>query len=145
MQLPFTKRAVAAVLIVAALSVGVFVALRNFGAPDSAGTELSDFSPEYRVIGLSVQGRDIEAYTYGNGEQHLVFVGGIHGGYEWNSVLLAYTFMDYLDIHPEILPENLMVTVIPAANPDGLYKVVGVEGRFTEADVSASQAIQVAG
>ena len=41
------------------------------------------------VIGTSVEGRNIEATTYGSGDTHLLLVGGIHGGYEWNSSILA--------------------------------------------------------
>ncbi len=101
--------------------------------------------PVTAVIGQSVQGRKIEAYTYGDGAHHLVFVGGVHGGYEWNSVLLAYQFKDYLDKNQETLPENLTVTVIPSANPDGVYKVTGKEGRFTAADVSTSATVLASG
>ncbi len=53
-------------------------------------------SPKVEVIGTSVEGRKIESYSYGVGAAHLIFVGGIHGGYEWNSVLVAYQLMDYL-------------------------------------------------
>jgi predicted deacylase len=75
----------------------------------------------------------------------LAFVGGVHGGYEWNSVLLAYTFMDYLDANPTAIPANLRITVIPSANPDGLFAVVGKEGRFALADVSTSTIVQESG
>lgn len=88
-----------------------------------------------KVIGKSVEGRSIDAYTYGSGATHLMFVGGIHGGYEWNSVLLAYKFMDYLKANPSIVPSNITIAVIPSANPDGLYDVIGKEGRFALADV----------
>ncbi|QQR65355.1 hypothetical protein IPH92_02115 [Candidatus Kaiserbacteria bacterium] len=90
------------------------------------------------VIGVSVEGREIEAYTYGTGDTHLLFVGGIHGGYEWNSVLLAYAFMDYFEASPEKIPSNIRVTIIPSANPDGVYEVIGKEGRFEGADVPLS-------
>ncbi|MFH1188678.1 MAG: M14 family metallopeptidase [bacterium] len=91
--------------------------------------------PKHDVIGSSVEGRPIDAYTYGNGTKHLVFVGGIHGGYEWNSVILAYTFIDYLDANRGVIPTNMTITVIPSANPDGVYKVIGKEGRFSIDDV----------
>lgn len=94
-----------------------------------------EVAPEYEVIGASVEGREIRSYTYGNGDTHLLFVGGIHGGYEWNSVLLAYELLDYLEENPTVIPPNVKVTVIPSANPDGLFKVIGVEGRFALADV----------
>lgn len=97
--------------------------------------EVVPVKPEYEVIGASVQGREIHAYTFGEGAEHLLFVGGIHGGYEWNSVLLAYELIDYLKANSTVIPENVKVTVIPSANPDGLFAVVGVGGRFTLADV----------
>jgi g-D-glutamyl-meso-diaminopimelate peptidase len=90
------------------------------------------------VIGTSVEGRSLQAFTYGTGDTHLVFVGGIHGGYEWNSVLLSYELIDYLEENPEALPETLRVTVIPSANPDGVYKVIGKEGRFALEDVPST-------
>jgi hypothetical protein len=91
--------------------------------------------PKKAIIGSSREGRVIESYTYGAGKQHLIFVGGIHGGYEWNSVLLAYTFVDYLEAHPESIPQGMRITVVPSANPDGLYKVIEKEGRFALIDV----------
>lgn len=97
------------------------------------------------VVGSSVDGRDITAYHYGNGSTELLFIGGIHGGYEWNTVLVAYELMDYLDANPDVIPENVKVTVIPVLNPDGLYKVVGSEGRFDASSVPATEADTVPG
>jgi hypothetical protein len=87
------------------------------------------------VIGKSVEGREIESFTFGDGNTNLLFVGGIHGGYEWNSVILAYEFIDYLTNNPEIIPENLKISIIPVLNPDGLFDVIGLKGRFTIEDV----------
>lgn len=102
-------------------------------------------TPEHKVIGTSVLGRKIESFTYGIGENQLVFVGGIHGGYEWNGVLLAYGLMDYLKKNLAAIPENLKVTVIPSLNPDGVFKVVQKEGRFNLSDVLADKEIQASG
>lgn len=99
--------------------------------------------PVERVIGTSVEGRVIEAHTYGDGAKHLLFVGGVHGGYEWNSVLLAYQFIDYLDLNPDVIPDNLTVTIIPSLNPDGVFKVVGVEGRFALSDIKDESTLPV--
>ncbi|MBU1046624.1 hypothetical protein KKH36_02490 [Patescibacteria group bacterium] len=93
----------------------------------------------HEIIGYSVENRKIEVYTFGQGEKNLLFVGGIHGGYEWNSVLLAYKFIDYLRIHPSLVPENIKLTIIPSANPDGLYQITGREGFFKTEDVKESQ------
>jgi hypothetical protein len=97
------------------------------------------------IIGSSVEKRDITAYHYGTGNKELLFVGGIHGGYEWNTVLVAYQLMDYLKTNPEAIPKNITVTVIPVLNPDGLKKVVDTADRFTASDVPASKATVIAG
>ena len=99
----------------------------------------------YKVIGTSVEGRKIEAYSYGNGSSTILFAGGMHGGYEWNSVLLAYQFMDYLNSNHDAVPDGMTVTVIPAINVDGVFAVTGKEGRFTAADVSTSTKILASG
>jgi len=103
--------------------------------------KVENLGPVQTVIGASVEGRKIDAYTYGNGEVHLAFIGGIHGGYEWNSVVLAYKFMDYLESNREVIPDNITVVVIPVANPDGLYKVIGKEGRFTSLDIGKASTV----
>ncbi|OGG62179.1 hypothetical protein A3C87_01145 [Candidatus Kaiserbacteria bacterium RIFCSPHIGHO2_02_FULL_49_34] len=99
-----------------------------------------------QVIGYSVEGRAIPVYHYGSmGAQsagthtprRFLFVGGVHGGYEWNSVVLAYEAMDYFEAHPEVIPEGTSVAVIPNLNPDAVYKTFQKEGRVTLADRAA--------
>jgi hypothetical protein len=102
------------------------------------------------TIGKSVEGRDIVAYNFGDlsgssSTKEILFVGGIHGGYEWNTALVAYQLVDYLKSTPGAVPAGERVTVIPAVNPDGLYKVTGKEGEFAATDVNPSQDVQVAG
>lgn len=99
--------------------------------------------PRQTIIGRSVEGRPIETYTYGGGAKQLVFVGGIHGGYEWNSVLLAYEFIDYFTANPSAIPSDIKVTIIPVLNPDGLNKVVGKDGRFDLVDIKTNANLAV--
>ncbi len=140
------KQIFAAVLVLVVLGIGIFAFVRKGSAPAPVVVQpIEKVSPVHKVLGTSVQGRAIDSYTYGTGETHLVFVGGMHGGYEWNSVLLAYQFMDYLDANPNVIPKNITVAVIPDANPDGVYKVVGKEGRFTMADVKGTEESQAPG
>lgn len=108
-------------------------------------TTTTETNPGQTVIGKSVEGRDILAYHYGQGDDELLFIGGIHGGYEWNTVLVAYQMMDYVAANPSVIPQNVKITVIPVLNPDGLNKTVGTAGRFTAADVPASKDAQIAG
>lgn len=145
------KKILAVMAICAALGVVIFVMMRT---PQTEKKEspvpvvapaMPIVADPRHVIGSSVEGRDIESYTYGNGKTHIVFAGGMHGGYEWNSVLLAYKVIDYLKENPKTLPRNLTVTVIPSLNPDGMYKVIGKGGRFTVADVPTKAGATVPG
>ena len=97
------------------------------------------------VLGKSVAGNQITAYHFGTGEKELLFVGGIHGGYEWNTVLVAYELMDYLKANPNNIPKNVKVTVIPVLNPDGLKRVVGTTEQFSPTDVSKTDSVIVSG
>jgi hypothetical protein len=101
--------------------------------------------PDESTIGASVEGRDIMAYHFGTGETQILFVGGMHGGYEWNTVSLAYELIDYLEENPSAVPSNQRVTIVPVLNPDGLFKTVGSAGRFSTADVPATLAETVPG
>ncbi len=141
------KKLIAVIIIIfALLGVRFFVYWNAYRIPIIAPTaSLQDIGLVHEVIGQSVQMRNIDAYTYGNGPTHLLFVGGIHGGYEWNSVLLAYMFMDYLELNPDAIPANVTITIIPSANPDGIFAVVGKQGRFMVAEVSTSTKVLESG
>ncbi|MEX2369136.1 MAG: M14 family zinc carboxypeptidase [Candidatus Paceibacterota bacterium] len=142
------SRTLAITLVIAgllAIAAGVYLLLADQPVEDSLLQPQDEVTTtpvvvdtQTEIIGTSVEGRTIESYTYGAGDKYLLFVGGIHGGYEWNSVLLAYQLMDYLEANPQILPDDIAVSVIPVLNPDGLYAVVGKVGRFTAAEVSTN-------
>lgn len=89
------------------------------------------------IIGTSVTGNTITAYHFGTGQTELLFIGGIHGGYSWNTSLLAYELIDYLKANPNLVPSNLTITIIPVANPDGLKTTVGTSSSFDQAVASA--------
>lgn len=82
------------------------------------------------VIGTSADGNKIRAFSFGDGSDEILLIGGIHGGYSWNTTVLAYELIDYLEEQESELPENLKVTVIPVMNPDGLAETFGTPGRF---------------
>jgi predicted deacylase len=144
MRSTFTKWVIA-IVIFAILGFGVLAFINSRKPAEIKPAPSSNLSPIHKIIGTSVEGRNIESYTYGTGGKRLVFVGGIHGGYEWNSVLLAYQFIDYLNQNSGIVPGSLTVTIIPDANPDGVFVVTGRVGRFTIADVATSTKILASG
>jgi len=139
------KLIVIAIIVLALLGAGVFFVFNRVTPVEPTADTEPQNGPVYKVIGISVEGRSIDSYTYGAGDTHIAFVGGVHGGYEWNSVLLAYTFIDYLDANPDFLPTGMTVTVIPSANPDGLYKVTGRAGRFNAIDASTDEEVLALG
>ena len=89
-----------------------------------------------QILGQSVEGRDIVYYRFGNGETHVLLVGGIHGGYEWNSILLAYEMIDHIEANPDFVPEELTIGIIPDLNPDGTFAATGLVGRFSATDIT---------
>ena len=82
------------------------------------------------VVGESAEGRPIEGFRFGDGLFRLVFVGGIHGGYEWNTIALAYEALDFFADHPNLIPASVTLEIIPSANPDGQYLITRQEGRI---------------
>jgi predicted deacylase len=136
MKVIFSKKTAAITIIILIVIAGVFAIIKLVSKPViQPVVEKIAYGPKITVIGQSVAGRNIESYTFGSSSKQIAFVGGIHGGYEWNSVMLAYQMIDYLSANPNIIPKNLSVTIIPSANPDGVFKLTGKEGRFTVADV----------
>jgi hypothetical protein len=90
------------------------------------------------VIGSSFGERDITAYHFGSGDKEVLFIGGIHGGYSWNTTLVARELMSYLEANPKAIPDGVQVTVIPLLNPDGLMEVAGKIDAFTKADIPSN-------
>ncbi len=96
------------------------------------------------TIGTSADGHAISAYHFGTGETELLFVGGIHGGYSFNTSLVAFQLIDQLNTNPELVPDNITVTVIPVLNPDGAERATGRTTRFSASHVTSDQATRVA-
>lgn len=153
-----TKKLIIGVVIVVVLGVGAYFLMsggskevvvtpgdENEAANQDENGEAPIVDKTKTVIGKSAGGRDIIAYHFGEGVKEILFVGGIHGGYEWNTALVAYEAMDYLKTNTSTVPEGVKVTVIPVLNPDGLAKVVNATGKFAAADVNTSQTVQVSG
>ncbi len=122
---------VAIVVLIAAIVVGAWLVLKPKPEPVlPPPAPIVKPDPQINTIGTSVQGRPIGSYTFGKGTTTLAFVGGIHGGYEWNSVGLAQQFISYLKANPSFIPANLTIVVIPNANPDGFALGQDAAARF---------------
>jgi hypothetical protein len=137
---PFNRWAVVLLGFLALLLLGGLVLWVLPDAPvpkEELVEEVEEGKPTQESIGSSLEGRSIDVHTFGNGEIKLLFVGGIHGGYEWNSALLSYELITYIKKNPDLIPENITVAIIPSLNPDAIFKVVGKEGMFSLTDVPA--------
>ena len=148
------KKIIIALIVIILIGLGIWVISTKtpepIGVPDEATTTPTGLpdgvdAGDETSIGISEGGLDIPVYNYGSGDKRVLFVGGIHGGYEWNTTLLAYELMDFLDENPDEIAEGVKVSVIPVLNPDGLNKVVGTTGRFTKDDVPSATSETVPG
>jgi len=98
------------------------------GVPSSANDELSIDSWKFdgriicgssRVIGYSVKGRPIVAYTFGSGATKILFTGGIHGS-EPSGVTTMQAWVTYLQSNAHKMPADKTIVVVPNTNPDGI-------------------------
>ncbi|MEA3340175.1 MAG: M14 family zinc carboxypeptidase, partial [Chloroflexota bacterium] len=71
------------------------------------------------TYGASFGGRPLTAYRLGAGHSVRAIIGGIHGGYEWNTVDLVSQTLEYLQENPTLVPDDVTLYIIPCANPDG--------------------------
>lgn len=108
----------------------------SYPAPeDDQELEETNLTAEPLQIGLSAEGRALLAHRIGRGKAHVIIVGGIHGGYEWNTILLANQILKYFKDKESGVPATITLHIIPNANPDGLFAVSGREGDFEPADI----------
>ncbi len=100
--------------------------------PTAPSISFEVFNRRALVIGYSVLGRPIDVYRFGNGARERLIVADIHGGYEWNTADLADELIIYLDEHPEVIPSDMTLYILPSLNPDGYERFHGNAGRTNE-------------
>lgn len=91
------------------------------------------------IIGYSVEGRPLEVYTFGNGEQQRMIVAGIHGGDEWNTINLANQMVTHLNQNPHSVPEDVTLYILPNLNPDGEARAHNKYGRLNHNGVDLNR------
>jgi hypothetical protein len=72
-------------------------------------------------IGQSVEGRDLLVVRFGSGPIVRMIIGGIHGGYEANTVVLSQMLIDDLRSGAISVPPDITLYILPNLNPDGYY------------------------
>lgn len=91
------------------------------------------------LIGRSAGGRGILARRFGSGGRLLVIVGGIHGGWEANTVTLVNMLIAHYAQNPQDVPSGVALALIPIANPDGLPYGREAQGRFNDHGVDLNR------
>ena len=102
-------------------------------APPPAGTVNS------WLVGRSVEGRPLMAHQFGTGPRVLLLVGGMHGGYEANTVELINTLITHFETNPAAVLPGMRLVLVPVANPDGLARGRGSAGRFNSNGVDLNR------
>lgn len=94
------------------------------------------------VIGYSVQGRAIVAYSFGSGAKTILFTGGMHGS-ERSGQQTMQAWAEYLQAYGA--PAGTRVVVVPNTNPDGIAagsrnnsRNVNIDRNFPTANWQAS-------
>src|SRR5688500_3806644 len=72
------------------------------------------------VIGWSQGGLPLVIHRLGTGPIKLFILGGHHGAPEGNTNELVHMIRDHLMAHPDEVPRNVTVYLMPEGNPDGL-------------------------
>ncbi len=86
--------------------------------------------PTQFIFGYSAGERELIAYTVGQGNTPLLLVGGIHGGFEANTIDLVEGLRDHFLMNPGRVLPGLTLIFVPTLNPDGLAAGDGLIGRF---------------
>ncbi len=86
--------------------------------------------PETFSFGTSVQNRELLAWRIGEGDRAIFLVGGIHGGWESNTVTLIEQLIAHFSANrAQVLPGFALV-LVPSLNPDGAILGQTLAGRF---------------
>ena len=88
-----------------------------------------DLPPRF-VFGFSVDGRELIGHRFGDGGAVLLLVGGIHAGFEANTVELVDRLVSHFTANPADVLPGITLVMVPAFNPDGLAYGRQIRGRF---------------
>lgn len=95
--------------------------------------------PAVFAFGRSVEGRDLIAHRFGDGDKRLLLIGGIHAGYEANTVRLLDTLREHFASNPADVLPGVTLLLIPSMNPDGLTYGRQLRGRFNSNNVDLNR------
>ncbi|MGQ0603105.1 MAG: M14 family metallopeptidase [Anaerolineales bacterium] len=91
------------------------------------------------VIGHSLGNRPLEMYKFGSGPVEKLIIFGIHGGYEYNTVLLAHQLIEMLNANPDFVPPDVTLYLLRVLNADGFARSWGVDGQMNDRGVDLNR------
>lgn len=77
-----------------------------------------------------MRGQSLSARVFGQGQHIIMLVGGIHGGYEANTIRLVDELIAYFETTPGAVLPGITLVLIPALNPDGAALGSALSARF---------------
>ncbi|MEL7435371.1 MAG: M14 family metallopeptidase [Chloroflexota bacterium] len=95
--------------------------------------------PESFVFGTSVEGRQLIANRVGTGEHIILLVGGIHAGFESNTITLVQQLQRHYENNPAEIASDVTFLFVPVLNPDGEARGRVLNGRFNGNDVDLNR------
>ena len=95
--------------------------------------------PQQFSFGTSAAGNDLIAYRYGTGDKAVMLIGGIHTGFEANTVELVTRLKDNFAAASQSIPPQITLIIIPVLNPDGLAYGRQLRGRFNGNNVDLNR------
>jgi hypothetical protein len=104
-----------------------------------AAAAVPNLPPNVFIVGQSAEERDILGWRLGMGERVLLLVGGIHAGYEANTVALLREMIAHFEAAPADVLPGISLVLIPVLNPDGLERGRVADGRFNGSGVDLNR------
>lgn len=95
--------------------------------------------PERFIFGQSAGGRDLEAYRYGTGSYVIMLVGGIHAGFESNTIDLVSELRVHFQNNRDAIEPEITLIFVPVLNPDGQARGRVLAGRFNGNNVDLNR------
>lgn len=99
----------------------------------------TESSPGNFEIGRSVLGRPIEVERIGNGDQNVIFIGGLHAGFAPSTTEIAEVSASYFRNHLEEVPASVTLHIVLSANPDSPLDPGKLAGRLNANDVDLNR------
>ena len=102
-------------------------------------TATATILPQTFIFGQSAGGRDLIAHRYGSGSHTIMLVGGVHAGFEENTINLIFEIQRHFQNNPGTIESGVSFILIPVLNPDGQQEGRVLAGRFNGNNVDLNR------